>query len=182
MRVETIPERRVTGTGGVDLSLIEAALGMPHGIESVFIVVTGVARATMQISIAGRGAEVDSALDGLREFDFQWDDAGARTLTGIDSNFAGTHRQGVKWTAGPAACARILDRIAGDMPGCNALALPLGRWGIALGPDLDALDEVISANGGEASPWPSDRGAGGVSGIPGFEEFRRAFDPNMVLV
>ncbi len=182
LRVETIPERRVTGMGSLDPSLIEAALGMPHGVESVFIVVTGVTRATMQISIAGRGAEVDSALDGLREFDFEWDDAGARTLTGIDSDSAGAHRQGVKWTASPAACARILARIAGDLPGCNALTLPLGRWGIALGPDLDALDELISGNGGQASPWPPDRGATGKSGIPGFEEFRRAFDPNMVLV
>ena len=183
LRLETIPARRVTGMGSVDQKLVEAALAMPRGVESLLLVVKEDGQATMHISIAGREAEVDSALDGLRGFDGGWDDSqGSGTPIGMDSDFAGAHREGLKWTAGPAACARILARIAGDMPGCPALALPLGRWGIVLGSDLDALDEVISANGGEASPWPPDRGAGGLSGIPGFEEFRRAFDPNMVLV
>ncbi|MCY3802209.1 MAG: FAD-binding oxidoreductase [Chloroflexi bacterium] len=182
LRVETIPERWVTGIGSLDSRLLDEALGRPRGVESLLLVVKGDGQATMQVSIAGREADVDAALDGLWEFDVEWEDAGTGTLAGIDSDLADEDREGVKWTAGPAVCARILTRIAGDLPVCSALALPLGRWGIALGSDLDALDELITGNGGEASQWPPDCGAGGVSGIPGFEEFRRAFDPNMVLV
>ena len=76
LRVETIPERRVTGIGSLDPRLLEAALGMPRGVESLLLVAKGDGQATMQISIAGREADVDAALDGLGRFDVEWEDAG----------------------------------------------------------------------------------------------------------
>ena len=182
LRLEAIPERRVTATAPVEPLLVEAALRMPRGVESLFLVAKGDTETAAQISIAGREADVDSALNGLRGFGVGWEDAGARALTGIDSDFAGEYQDGVKWTAGPVACTRILVQIAANLPGCPALASPLGRWGIAMGSDLFALREVVSANGGGASPWPPERGVSGVSGIPGFDEFQRAFDPDRVFV
>ena len=182
LRLETIPERRMIGIGGLDPRLVEAALGMPLGVESLLLVVRADGQATMQFSIAGREADVDSALGGLGGFNVRWDEAQGGPPVDKDSEFSEAYRMGLKWTAGPAACGRILAQIAASLPGCSTFTLPLGRWGIALGSDFDALDELITGNGGQASRWPPDRGPGGVSGIPGFEEFRRAFDPNMALV
>ena len=182
LRVEAIPERRVTATAPFEPRLVDVALQMPRGVEALLLVAKGDMEASVHISIAGREADVDSALDGLREFDIGWDEAGGGTTAGIDSAFAGGRREGVKWTAGPAACGRILARIAVSPPGCPALAAPLGRWGIATGTDSDILHEIISRNGGQASPWPPERGPSDTSGIPGFNEFRRAFDPDMVFV
>ena len=181
LRVEALPERRVTATASLEPRLVEAALRITRGIESLCLFTEGDMEASAQISIAGREADVDFALNGLREFDIGWDEAGGAPA-GIDSALTGAHREGVKWTAGPVACARILVEVAANLPGCPALAAPLGRWGIAMGADSDTLDEIISRNGGEASPWPPKRGPGGASGIPGFDEFRRAFDPDGILV
>ncbi len=181
LRVETIPERRVTVTASPEPRMVEAALRIPRGVESLCLFTEGDTETSARISIAGREADVDFALDGLREFNIGRDDAGGGTPAGIDAALAEVHGDGVKWTAGAAACARILIQIAETLPGCPALAAPLARWGIAMGPDAGRLDEIISTNGGQASPWPPRRGAGDVSGIPGFDEFRRAFDPDMVL-
>ena len=182
LRVEAIPERRVTATAPFEPRLVDAALQMPRGVEALLLVAKGDMEASVHISVAGREGDVDSALDGLREFDIEWDEAGGGATAGIDSAFAGGRREGVKWTAGPAACARILARIAAGPAGCPALAAPLSRWGIATGTESDTLHEIISSNGGQASPWPPERGRSDASDIPGFDEFRRAFDPDMVLV
>ena len=182
LRLETVPERRVTAKASLEPRLVESALQLPRGIESLFLVAKGDTETSVRISIAGREVDVDCALDGLRDFNIGWDESGGGTPAGLESAFTGMPGDGVKWTAGPVACTRILVQIARNLPGCPALAAPLGRWGIAMGPDANAIEEVISRNGGQASPWPPERGSRDASGIPGFDEFRRAFDPDMVLV
>ncbi len=182
LRVEALPERRMTAIADVRPGLVEATLRKPRGIESIHMSAMGSTDASALISIAGREADVDSAIDGLREFGIRWSEQGDGKQVSFDSLSTGDQRRAVKWTAGSVACARILVQVSKDLPGHAAFATPLSRWGIARGPDQERIEEVISENGGKTSTWPPKNAESDGHRIAGFDEFRRAFDPDSILV
>lgn len=182
LRLEAIPERRATAEADVAPGIVEAALRKPQEIESIHLSAMEGAHPSAWISISGRDVDVETALESLREFRLRPSEEGGGQRFNLDSLSKCAQSGAIKWTAGPEACERILVQVSRDLPGHAAFAAPLNRWGIASGPDQRRLGDIISENGGRASIWPPTGDQSSAESIPGYREFRRAFDPHSILV